>query len=171
VHTINRIYLLFCLATFAQLTAAATATGTFSVTATVNSTCTVGTSNVAFGTYDPSSGSANNASGSVSVTCTTGSTYSIALDAGGNAGGASVFSNRRMKAGTSNYLPYQLYLDSGHATVWGDGTNSSSLNPASGTYTGNGSAQGYTVYGQLTAGQYVAPGSYTDTVNVTVTYN
>ena len=159
------------LATFGQLAAAATATGSFTVTATINATCTLTTSNVAFGTYDPSSGSPNNASGGVTVTCTSGSTYTIALDAGANAGGATTFSNRRMKSGSSNYLAYQLYLDSGHATVWGDGTNSSNLNPTSGTFTGNGSAQSYTVYGQVTAGHYSAPGSYSDTVNVTVTYN
>jgi spore coat protein U-like protein len=162
---------LLSLTSFTQLASALTASGSLSVTASVSATCTVATSNVAFGTYDPSSGSANNATGSVAVTCTSGSTYTIALDAGANAGTASSFSNRRMKSGSSNYLAYQLYLDSGHATVWGDGTNSSSLNPTSGTLTGNGSAQSYTVYGQVTASQYVAPGSYTDTVNVTVTYN
>lgn len=159
------------LALFAGAALAATATGTFSVTATVSATCTLGTTNVAFGMYDPSSGSSTNAAGSIQVTCTSGTTYSIAIDAGANAGGATAFSNRRMKANTSDYLGYQLYLDSGRATVWGDGTNGSSLNPTSGSFTGDGSQHSYTVYGQVTAGNYAAPGSYSDAVNVTITYN
>ena len=36
--------------------------------------------------------------------------------------------------------------------------------------TGNGSAQAITVYGQIPAAQYVTPGSYTDTITVSVTY-
>ncbi|MBC7700636.1 spore coat U domain-containing protein [Aquabacterium sp.] len=156
---------------FAQVAIPATSTSTFTVTATVASSCTLGTSNVAFGAYNPTSGTANDASGAALVTCTTGTTYTIALDAGVSAGGASVFSNRRMRIGaTTSYLGYQLYLDSGRVTVWGDGLNSSSINPTSGTSTGNGSQQSYTVYGRITAGNYVTAGSYTDTVTVTLTY-
>jgi spore coat protein U-like protein len=36
--------------------------------------------------------------------------------------------------------------------------------------TGNGAAQVETVYGQIPAGQFVAPGSYSDTITATVTY-
>jgi spore coat protein U-like protein len=36
--------------------------------------------------------------------------------------------------------------------------------------TGNGAAQAITVYGQAAAGQYVAPGSYADTITATITY-
>jgi spore coat protein U-like protein len=36
--------------------------------------------------------------------------------------------------------------------------------------TGNGSAQSLSVYGQIPDGQYVAPGAYSDTITVTVTY-
>ena len=36
--------------------------------------------------------------------------------------------------------------------------------------TGSGAAQPLAVYGVLPAGQYVPPGSYTDTIAVTVTY-
>jgi spore coat protein U-like protein len=34
----------------------------------------------------------------------------------------------------------------------------------------NGAVQALTVYGQTPAGQYLAPGSYTDTVIATITY-
>ncbi|MBC7700637.1 spore coat U domain-containing protein, partial [Aquabacterium sp.] len=129
-------------------------------------------SNVGFGAYNPASGTANDATGAALVTCTNGSTYTVSLDAEVNAGGASVFSNRRMRIGaTTDYLGYQLYLDSGRTTIWGDGANSSSVSPTTGTFTGNGSQQSYTVYGRITTGNYVTAGSYTDTVTVTVTYS
>ena len=36
--------------------------------------------------------------------------------------------------------------------------------------TGSGAAQPFTVYGQIPAGQHSTPGSYTDTITVSVAY-
>lgn len=165
---------LLVLAGLAGLTAGAdagTTSANLGVSATVSSTCSVTTSPVAFGDYNPTAGTADTATGTVAVTCTLGSSYSIALDAGANESTAGNANTRRMKANTSDYLSYGLYLDSGHTTVWGDGANGTSISPASGSHTGDGSAQSYDVYGSIPAGQYVAPGTYTDTVVATVTYN
>jgi spore coat protein U-like protein len=65
----------------------------------------------------------------------------------------------------TNTLTYSLYQDSGHATVWGNTIGTNTV-----TGTGTGIAQTLTVYGQIPATQYAAPGAYTDTVNVTLTY-
>jgi spore coat protein U-like protein len=70
-----------------------------------------------------------------------------------------------MKSG-SNTLGYQLYLDAGRSSVWGDGSASSSTSSGTGT----GSAQTLTIYGRLPSLANVVPGSYTDTVTVTVSY-
>lgn len=69
-----------------------------------------------------------------------------------------------MTGPASALLPYALYQDGAHTTNWGD------MGGATVAGTGNGSAQTLTVYGQIAAGQYVAPGSYTDTITVTVAY-
>jgi spore coat protein U-like protein len=69
-----------------------------------------------------------------------------------------------MKNGSA-LLNYGLFTNSGHTTNWGD---TSATNWVSGT--GNGAVQPITVYGQIPATQYVAPGSYTDTITVSVTY-
>ncbi len=66
----------------------------------------------------------------------------------------------------SNTLAYQIYLDAGRATVWGDGSASSSTKSGTGT----GSVQSISVYGRIPSLATVVPGSYTDTVTVTVTY-
>ena len=149
---------------------AATTTTTFNVTATVTSSCTVTATNLAFGSYNVLSASPTNATSTITATCTKGTGFTIALDAGQNAGGASNFSARAMTNGaaTPSLLGYQLYTNSAHTTVWGDGTNSSST--VSGTGTGPGAGVSNTVYGEIAANQNVPAGSYSDTVNVTVTY-
>lgn len=149
---------------------AATATGNLLVTATVTSACLVATLPVAFGVYNPTSVTPADATGTVTVTCTLGNTYTIALDAGANPSTAGNVNTRRMLSGASDYLPYNLYLDAGRTTVWGDGT-SGSLNPTTGTFTSTGLPQLYSVYGRVPINQYVAGGVYLDTVVATVTYN
>jgi spore coat protein U-like protein len=134
---------------------AATATATFTVTATVQATCSVAATPLAFGTYIPTAASANTAT--VTVTCTNTTPYTLGLNAG-TATGATV-TNRSMVNGAV-LLNYGLFTDSGHTT------NFATLASANGT----GAAVVTTVYGQVPAGQYVAPNTYTDTITATVTY-
>jgi spore coat protein U-like protein len=137
-----------------QPASAATATTTFAVTATVVATCSVTATSLAFGNY---TGDVNPATSTVSVTCTNSTPYTLSLSAGA-ATGATV-TNRSMTAG-GVLLGYGLFSDSGHTTNF-DTTAS---------ITANGLAQPVTVYGQIPAGEYVAPGSYSDTITATVTY-
>ncbi|WP_077033760.1 spore coat U domain-containing protein [Pelomonas sp. KK5] len=146
---------------------AGTAGNTFQVTATVVSSCTVSGTTLNFGgSIDPlATATPLDATSTLSVQCTNTTPYTVALNAGSNAGGASNFSARAMKSGARS-LAYQLYLDTGHSSVWGDGTASSA------TYsgTGSGSAQTLNIYGRLPSLANVVPGTYTDTVTVTVSY-
>lgn len=146
---------------------ALTVTNTFQVTATITTSCTVAGSSLNFGsTIDPLAASVPlDATSTLTVTCSNTTPYAVSLNAGANAGGASNFTARTMKSG-SNTLGYQLYLDSGRTTVWGDGTASSSTKSG----TGSGSAQSLTVYGRIPSLAAVVPGTYTDTVTVTITY-
>ncbi len=138
---------------------AATATGTIAVSATVLSFCAIAALPLAFGNY---SNAALSATTTLTVTCTSGTSYNVGLDSGIGTG-ASV-ATRKMSLLT-NTLNYSLYSDAGHSTVWGNtiGTNTE-------TGTGTGLVQTLTVYGQIPGGQAVAPGAYLDTVTATVTY-
>lgn len=140
---------------------ALTAGTTFQVTATVDPSCVVSATTLAFGTYTP--GTAKPGTSTVSVTCTNLTSYSVGLDAGAGTG-ASIAT--RIMNSSANTLNYSLYQDSGHATVWGNtvGTNT----PAAST--GSGAQQDITVYGLIPSAQTPAAGSYSDTINVTVTY-
>ena len=143
---------------------ASTATDTIDVSATVTSNCVVTANPIAFGNVDVTAGSNVDGSGTISVTCTSGTAWAAAADKG--AGGATAtLSDRKMQNG-ANLLSYSLYTDSAGGTLWGDGTTGSTIGD-----TGSGVAQSKTFYGRVPSGQTSLPaGAYTDTVTVTVTY-
>jgi spore coat protein U-like protein len=99
----------------------------------------------------------------VQVTCTNTTPYNVGLNPG-TAIGATV-TTRKMTGPASATLNYALTQDSGHVTNWGQTVGTDTV-----AGTGNGSAQTLTVYGILAAGQYPAPGAYSDTITATVTY-
>jgi len=135
------------------------ATTTFGVSATVLKDCIVSATALGFGNY---TGAVNSAQSTVTVTCTNSTTYTVGLGPG-LASGATV-TTRQMQNGAA-LLNYGLFSDAAWTTNWG---NTSGTNWVS--KTGTGAAQNITVYGQIPAGQYVTPGSYADTIAVTVTY-
>ncbi|HET9976431.1 MAG TPA: spore coat U domain-containing protein [Burkholderiaceae bacterium] len=145
------------------LRAAATdLSSTFNVTATVLATCTLSAGNVAFGNY---AAGQLDATGTLSVTCTTGASYVIGLDAG--TGSGATVATRRMTNGANSAqtLAYSLYRDASRALVWG---TTLGVNVYAGV--GTGSAQSVTVYGRVAGAQYPESGAYTDTVTATITY-
>jgi spore coat protein U-like protein len=142
---------------------AANATGTLAVSATVLKSCIVVTTPVVFGTYDPTLGSATQTSGTVVVTCTAGTPYTIALGPGGGTGATVAL---RKLSLLTNTLNYGLFSNSGYSTVWGDtvGTNTvAGTAPLTLVNT-------HTVYASIPNGQGAALGDYLDTVAVTVAY-
>jgi spore coat protein U domain-containing protein, fimbrial subunit CupE1/2/3/6 len=143
---------------------AQTATANLSVTASVQNKCTITTSAVSFGTYDPVVDNATtplDAQGAVILACTKGAAGTrIDLGQGAHFSGA-----RRMQAGTE-FLTYELYSDSGRATVWGAGSGSG----VSPTAAPSIAARSFPVYGRVAGGQDVAVGSYTDTVVATINF-
>lgn len=148
---------------------AATATANLGVSATVSSNCSISTSPVAFGSYDPVGTNAAtplDSAGTVTVTCTSGASTTITLGQGANAGGGSTEGSpvRRMRDSGSGYLSYALYQDASRMTAWGN------TGPTGVSHTGTGSSANISVYGRVAAGQNVASGSYSDTVLATITF-
>jgi len=144
---------------------AGTATSDLGVSATVTSTCTISTTSVNFGTYDPLASSILGATGIVSTTCTLGTPVQITLGQGLNpaTGSTDAAPARQMKSST-NYLKYNLYQDTAGLIVWGNTVETSV------STLGTGLAVPTTVYGKITANQNVPAGTYSDTVIATVTY-
>ena len=142
---------------------ASTQQTTMGVSMTVQAGCTVAAGSLSFGTQTSLQSNVDQ-SGSVSVTCTNTTPYSVGLDQGAN--GASVTA-RRMKGGTSNteFVSYSLFTTSGRSANWGNTVGTDTV-----AGTGNGSAQTVTIFGRVPPQTIGSPGGYADTVNVTITY-
>lgn len=147
---------------------AATANGNMTVQLTVAGTCTVNTATLDFGSTGLLT-SAIDATSTLSVTCSNTTPYAIGLDNGSN-----FSSTRRMRQGaSSNYIGYALYTDSARTVAWTTASSSTACTTTGSCVlgTGDGTAQSITVYGQVPAlGTAPSPGSYSDTVTITVTY-
>jgi spore coat protein U-like protein len=155
---------------------AATATANLAVSAAVSANCTISTSALAFGAYDPvvaNASTALNGTGSVTIACTKGSAPNITLDLGANFVG----SQRNMKnTGNTDVLGYQLFqppdTTPGSAcsfpgsTVWGT-AGGQIFTPTS---PGSKASRSYNVCGTVAANQDVSVGTYQDTVVATVNF-
>ncbi|ORT82577.1 hypothetical protein B7G54_26985 [Burkholderia puraquae] len=128
-------------------------------------TCTMNApSSMAFGTYDTIN--AATSAVTISVTCSGSgnATPTVTASAGGG-----TFANRLMtRTGNTQTLGYNLYLDSAHTSIWGDGTSGTSA-ISWGKISGAGTFNA-TVYGLIRGGQNVVPGSYADH-NITILFN
>lgn len=155
--------------------AAAADTTTFNVTLVVTKACTItaaAATDVDFGTAASTTATPTLGQGTVTAQCSALTPYTIALNAGANAGTANDVTTRRMKntnaaVTANNYVGYQLYQDAAHTLVWGATTGT---NTQAGI--GTGLAVPYIVYGQILnlSTANAATGNYLDTVTATITY-
>lgn len=142
---------------------AAAVTEPLAVSAAVAAKCTIDTTAVAFGSYDPIGAHAATpltGTGSVTITCTKKANATVALSTGAHADG----STRRMSDGDAtaeSFLEYELYTDNLYGSVW----NVVDPGPAP-----DKDPRTLTVYGRVAANQDVAAGNYTDTVVATVNF-
>ncbi len=158
------IKIFFAIVSISANVQATTVTTNMTVSATVVSACVVTATPLSFGAYeiDNIQGNNLNVQTSISLFCSNGTNYQIAIDFGQHSSGT----QRRMLEvdGTEN-LQYQIYQDSIHTMVWG---NTEGVDTLSGQ--ANGTAQTIPVYGSVSADQNVSPGVYQDTLLLTVTF-
>jgi len=146
---------------------AQTVTTTFQVSATVNANCIQqAATNIDHGVYDPLAAD-DDATGTVTVRCTNGTPYTVALNVG--TGGGS-FATRTL-SGTGGTLDYNLYRNAARNEVWGDGSGATYTVPGTGAGLGVPQQQSHPVYSRIPTGQdTAAPGSYNSTIQVSITY-
>jgi spore coat protein U-like protein len=152
--------------------ASSTKTATIAVSATVNNSCNLTTTPLAFGSYDPSTGTAVTSTATVTAICTKGTVYSIGLDTGLNGSAATSLGigvTRAMSGSAGGTdLGYELYTSNSYSTVW---KQTAPNEPAFTAGAGTTSGTAYTVFGSIPASQYgVTPGNFSDTVTATITY-
>ena len=124
--------------------------------------CTIESSGIEFGIYDPLDSVPLDATGGITYTCSTQMAVVIVMTTGD--GGSF---DRRMASG-SDTLAYNLYVDSARTRVWGDGAFGTAthvdLSPP------KDASVGVTVYGRIPAGQDVAEGRYTDNLMLVMVF-
>jgi spore coat protein U-like protein len=121
---------------------------------------------LAFGGYDGTA--AKTGTSDISVRCSTGTTFTVELSAGGG-----TFAQRLLSSSGSNTLQYNLFTTLAATTIWGDGTAGTGTRGGMGAGMASGSAQTLTVFGELPDNPYsqAAPsGNYSDLITVTVRY-
>jgi spore coat protein U-like protein len=146
-----------------QTARAATATGQFNVTITIQSNCVVqSATDLAFGSQGVLSANVD-AQSTISVQCTNTTPYTVGINVG-NGAGATVAA-RRMTGPAAATVTYSVYRDAARSLVWGTTIGTDTL-----AGTGDGTPQPITVYGRVPPQTTPAAGGYTDTLTVTVTY-
>lgn len=133
----------------------------FSVNANVLTTCTINAANLDFGTAGFLSGNVDS-SNTITINCNSGLPYTISLD--GGLSGATNPTLRQMVNGADD-VTYAIYQNAARTIPWGDliGTNTISS-------VGTGLSQVFTTYGRVPTQTTPPPGTYSDTVVVTITY-
>ena len=156
--------MLGCLAVVALASAQdRVAAATLEVSATVPNACTVESGALDFGPYQPGPQAPSvQGSGGFNVQCTLPASVEIKLDGGLHHGAAG--ETRAMKGpGNNNYLNYTLFEGSQFSLPWDPGVGM--------LYTVNTGANEIVVDGVVDEGQTALAGEYSDTVQITMTFN
>jgi spore coat protein U-like protein len=137
--------------------------------------CSVSTTGVAFGVYDPGIATPTDAVGDLTVTCiyVEGHGTRVSYTAMLTAGSSGNYARRQLRAGTAT-LDYNLFDSATRTVVWGNGTAGTSMVAGSvtvGPGVGNNIRQdSYPIYGRIPAQQSSSLGDYADTIIVTLTF-
>jgi len=136
--------------------------------------CSVSSSGVSFGVYNVFNSGDNDSAGIIRVSCTglssVGAAYEIKLNVG--VGSGSSFSSRVMASTTdsSHHLNYNLYTNSSHTSVWGDGS-AGTTTVSGGFLLGiDSQATDHDIFRRILARQNAYVGSYSDTVTMTINF-
>lgn len=146
---------------------AATKTASFTVSATVGKNCVISAGDLALGAFLGDNDLT--AESDITVRCTAGTNFTIALDDGVTG----TYAGRRMVGPGGDFLVYNLYTSDTYASVWGDGVGGGITVGGSGAGMGIANELTRTVYGRLLAadnGGAVEAGAYSDTIVATITY-
>jgi spore coat protein U-like protein len=138
-----------------------TSSASFTVGATVSTTCRITTNTLNFGSVGVISANVD-ASTNLAPVCSNGTPYTVGLD--GGLSGAINPTQRKMTNGGA-FVLYGLYRDAARSQAFG---NTIGTNTAAGT--GTGLSQTLTVYGRVAPQATPGPGTYTDTITATLTY-
>ncbi len=151
---------------------------TLAAAGSVQAACSVSSSGLAFGAYQPLTLSGKLYSSDVTsiadvaVVCAgivNSGSYSIALGSSALGGGNGISTRYLVNASGGDLMRFNLYTDPTYTTVWGNGTTGSVIG---GSIPVGNSHQSQPVYGKIPAGQHaLRVGIFAATLTMTLTYN
>ena len=151
---------------------AALALGFGFVSSTHAASCTVSSSGLGFGLYNPFGLTALDSTGSITLNCLGAAGEAVAFQVSASTGFSQTYGSRLMRGPHEPFLlSYNLYVDPARSTIWGDGSGTSAV------ITGliafplpSAITRLVDFYGRIPARQNVRPQSYQDTIVITVNF-
>jgi spore coat protein U-like protein len=132
--------------------------------------CEVTATTLPFGPYDPTNPSPLDATGTITVTCSVAlvgllASWTLALSPGGSA----TYTPRRLANGAAT-LQYNIFTSAARSTIWGNSSGNTGVISDSQTLLVGSHSTHYTMYGRISPLQDARPGSYSDSIIVTINY-
>jgi spore coat protein U-like protein len=134
--------------------------------------CSITSPTLAFGSYDPLLGTADDTTVAIQVSCvrtvlpSETANYTLTSSVGNGAN----YATRVMLKGAEQ-LTYNVYRNTGRSQIWGNGTGGSTTITGSFTLNNNATrSQNHTLYGRIPALQDITAGTYNDTLVTTLTF-
>lgn len=156
-------FFLFLLFSISPVFALTTNTTSMMVGVDVVGNCTINTTPLIFGLYNPNSCQPTDSTARLKMLCTLNTPYYVTLDQGSNYQGTTRL--RRMSGPDHSFIKYILTQNPTHTINWGNIIGVDALFGV-----GNGLNQTLVVYGQIPPKQNVEIGSYRDVVNVNIIF-
>ena len=135
--------------------------------ARAHAACNISAGPLSFGPYDPLSPAGATTSGVITVTCNQAPPPIVTIQIGPSAVSGGFFPRRMQRAGGSDTLDYNLYVDPGLTAVWGDGTAGTATQSQRVTKR---KPWNVTIYGNMPGLQDVAPGDYSDAIGISIIF-
>ena len=152
-----------------------TTTADMNVSADINASCIMSSTDLDFGDYDATGVNVTadlTATATISTTCTSGTNGVITMSGGSHFSYcvSSKCYRRMANEGETSFLSYNIYTNESYSwnSVWSDNPSATKEIVQ---VMGAGVSQNTTVYGEIPKNQkYAAAGSYTDTVKITLKF-
>lgn len=129
--------------------------------------CTVTMPSLSFGLYDALSSAPVTTSGNAVIDCNDNPPPTVTVQLGPSTVSGGFFPRRMRAAGGGDLLDYNFFADASASQVFGDGTGGTVTRSAK---VNKNQPWSVTFYGRIAPNQDVAPGSYADTLTVTINF-
>lgn len=136
-------------------------------------TCVGSSTSMGLGAYVGDSATPFDSIGTFALQCTRNGgpqNVSITMGIGPSATSGSIASRQMQQAGGTDALSYNIYRDALRQSVWGQTAGVDAVTKVAALPNNSTTTVAFTLYGRINGLQNISPGSYGDTLVVTISY-